>query len=519
MPRAFYGRGRRLLFGHFTVADAYYAPVVMRFLTYAVTLPPAAQALRRRGAARCPRCRNGWRRRGAKPNSSRQTNRMQARKRIVKRETRSRFVLSEGAGRAGFTIHDSRFTIHGFMKIYSVGGAVRDELLGLPVKDRDYVVVGATPEEMVKLGYKPVGKDFPVFLHPQTHEEYALARTERKTARGYHGFEFHAAPDVTLEQDLARRDLTINAIARDEHGRIIDPFDGAADLKARVLRHVSPAFAEDPVRILRVARFAARFGFAIAPETLTLMREMVQEGEADALVAERVWQEAGARADGSASRRACSRCCATAARSRACCRSSMRCSNAGGATAGVARARCGGRRRRRRSRCASPRWRARSIRSRSKRWPTACGRRPHAATLRCSRRVTPTRSPMPRSSTPQALLELLDAADAWRRPERFAELHRRRRWPASPAADAAQSRLRSRAARGAGGRCRRRSRARPAIRRRSQPHRRGAARRGARCARCKLVRTDAGNEIQSKHETSLLKLRFHGQHVSVATAF
>ncbi len=177
------------------------------------------------------------------------------------------------------------------MKIYSVGGAVRDELLGLPVKDRDYVVVGATPEEMVKLGFKPVGKEFPVFLHPETHEEHALARTERKVARGYHGFEFSAAPDVTLEQDLARRDLTINAIAKDQNGLVVDPFNGAADLKARVLRHVSPAFAEDPVRILRVARFAARFGFVIAPETLALMRRMVIEGEADALVAERVWQE------------------------------------------------------------------------------------------------------------------------------------------------------------------------------------------------------------------------------------
>ncbi len=177
------------------------------------------------------------------------------------------------------------------MKIYAVGGAVRDDLLGLPVSDRDYVVVGATPEQMVKLGYKPVGKDFPVFLHPATHEEYALARTERKTARGYHGFEFYAAPEVTLEQDLARRDLTINAIAKDEAGNIIDPFGGVADLKARVLHHVGPAFVEDPVRILRVARFAARFDFAIAPETMRLMREMVANGEVDALVAERVWQE------------------------------------------------------------------------------------------------------------------------------------------------------------------------------------------------------------------------------------
>jgi tRNA nucleotidyltransferase (CCA-adding enzyme) len=177
------------------------------------------------------------------------------------------------------------------MKIYCVGGAVRDELLGLPVKDRDYVVVGATPEDMLQQGFKPVGKDFPVFLHPQTHEEYALARTERKTARGYHGFEFHTAPDVTLEQDLARRDLTINAIAKDADGRLIDPFNGASDLKAGVLRHVSPAFGEDPVRILRVARFAARFGFRVAPETMALMSTMASNGEADALVAERVWQE------------------------------------------------------------------------------------------------------------------------------------------------------------------------------------------------------------------------------------
>lgn len=180
------------------------------------------------------------------------------------------------------------------MNIFSVGGAVRDELLGLPVADRDYVVVGATPDELIALGYKPVGKDFPVFLHPRTHEEYALARTERKTARGYHGFAFHAAPDVTLEEDLVRRDLTINAMARDAAGALIDPYGGERDLKARVLRHVSSAFAEDPVRILRLARFAARFaplGFTVADETLDLMRGMVRAGEADALVAERVWQE------------------------------------------------------------------------------------------------------------------------------------------------------------------------------------------------------------------------------------
>jgi tRNA nucleotidyltransferase (CCA-adding enzyme) len=180
------------------------------------------------------------------------------------------------------------------MKTYLVGGVVRDRLLGLPVKERDYVVVGATPAKLIALGYQPVGKDFPVFLHPDTHAEYALARTERKTARGYHGFEFHAAPDVTLEDDLRRRDLTINAIAEDEHGQLIDPYHGQRDLDARVLRHVSPAFAEDPVRVLRVARFAARFaplGFKLADETLALMREMSDNGEVDALVAERVWQE------------------------------------------------------------------------------------------------------------------------------------------------------------------------------------------------------------------------------------
>ena len=177
------------------------------------------------------------------------------------------------------------------MKIYRVGGSVRDELLGLPVKDRDYVVVGSSPEEMVRLGFRPVGKDFPVFLHPETNDQYALARTERKTARGYKGFSIYAAPDVTLEQDLARRDLTINAIGRDESGALIDPHGGAQDLKAGILRHVSPAFVEDPVRVLRVARFAARFAFEIAPETLALMRAMVSEGEIDHLVAERAWQE------------------------------------------------------------------------------------------------------------------------------------------------------------------------------------------------------------------------------------
>ena len=177
------------------------------------------------------------------------------------------------------------------MKSYIVGGAVRDELLGLPVKDRDWVVVGATPEEMTAKGFKPVGKDFPVFLHPETHEEYALARTERKSGRGYKGFTVHAAPDVTLEDDLRRRDLTINAIAKDEQGRLIDPFGGQEDLRRGVLRHVSEAFAEDPVRILRVARFAARFSFTVEKTTLQLMRKMVASGETDYLVPERVWQE------------------------------------------------------------------------------------------------------------------------------------------------------------------------------------------------------------------------------------
>ena len=180
------------------------------------------------------------------------------------------------------------------MQVYLVGGAVRDELLGLPVRERDWVVLGAAPEEMRRLGFKSVGRHFPVFLHPDTGEEYALARTERKIGPGYHGFEFHAGSEVTLEEDLQRRDLTVNAIARDADGKLIDPWGGESDLKGRVLRHVSPAFAEDPVRVLRVARFAARFyplGFRIAPETMTLMRGMVDSGEIGNLVAERVWKE------------------------------------------------------------------------------------------------------------------------------------------------------------------------------------------------------------------------------------
>ena len=185
------------------------------------------------------------------------------------------------------------------MKIYQVGGSVRDKLLGLPAVDRDYVVVGATVDEMLAAGYQPVGKDFPVFLHPKTKEEYALARTERKSGRGYTGFAFQAAPDVTLEEDLLRRDLTINAMALEVHGALIDPIDklvdpygGAKDIAAKVLRHVSDAFAEDPLRVLRLARFAARFTeFTVAPETLALCRKLVDDGEVRELVAERVWQE------------------------------------------------------------------------------------------------------------------------------------------------------------------------------------------------------------------------------------
>src|SRR5690606_9000733 len=194
----------------------------------------------------------------------------------------------KGRSRHGTLWHNRR------MRTYLVGGAVRDKLLGQAVVDRDFVVVGATPDELLGLGYLPVGKDFPVFLHPETHEEHALARTERKSGRGYHGFAFDTDPSVTLEQDLERRDLTINAMAEAEDGSIVDPFGGRRDLDDRVLRHVSPAFAEDPVRVLRVARFAARYaplGFRIADETLELLRGMVADGEVDHLVAERVWAE------------------------------------------------------------------------------------------------------------------------------------------------------------------------------------------------------------------------------------
>lgn len=180
------------------------------------------------------------------------------------------------------------------MQVYLVGGAVRDELLGIPAREKDWCVVGATPEEMLTQHYRPVGKDFPVFLHPETHEEYALARTERKTSVGYHGFAFNTSPDVTIEEDLSRRDLTVNAIAKDSAGRIIDPFGGVQDIEGRLLRHVSDAFVEDPVRVLRTAKFAARFhsmGFHVARETMTLMQDIVAAGEVDALVPDRVWKE------------------------------------------------------------------------------------------------------------------------------------------------------------------------------------------------------------------------------------
>jgi len=191
------------------------------------------------------------------------------------------------------------------MEVYLVGGAVRDELLDLPVDERDWCVVGATPDDLLQLGYRPVGKDFPVFLHPQSGEEYALARTERKISAGYHGFTFHTSPEVTIAEDLGRRDLTINAMARDSAGKLIDPFDGRADIESKSLRHVSAAFAEDPVRILRAAKFAARFhdlGFEVAHDTMRLMSDMVASGEADALVPDRIWKETEAALGGASPR-------------------------------------------------------------------------------------------------------------------------------------------------------------------------------------------------------------------------
>lgn len=204
-------------------------------------------------------------------------------------------VSSAIGARRGVNRADSRPDRLAGLEVYRVGGVVRDRLLGRPASDADYVVVGASPAHMIERGFRPIGRDFPVFLHPDSQEEYALARTERKTGRGYHGFVFHTGPDISLEADLARRDLTINAMAEDAEGRIIDPFNGRRDLEQRILRHVSPAFREDPVRVLRLARFAARFsGFSAAAETMALCRAMVDDGELDHLVPERVWQELAA---------------------------------------------------------------------------------------------------------------------------------------------------------------------------------------------------------------------------------
>ncbi len=201
-------------------------------------------------------------------------------------------IVSAAPALSGFTPDQAVCALGSGVQVYVVGGAVRDELMGAASYDNDWVVVGATPELMISAGFKPVGVDFPVFLHPHTHDEYALARTERKTAPGYKGFVFHADPTVTLQEDLARRDLTINAMGKDQYGVVYDPWGGYADLQAKILRHVGPAFGEDPVRILRLGRFAARFGaFSVAPDTMALCQQMVRDGEADALVPERVWQE------------------------------------------------------------------------------------------------------------------------------------------------------------------------------------------------------------------------------------
>jgi tRNA nucleotidyltransferase (CCA-adding enzyme) len=254
-----------LLFGDFTIADAFFAPVCMRFVTYALPVPDdiAAYVARVRALPGVA----AW---------------------VADALAEHDFRPFEEPYRAAPGVLAVRMA----MQLYLVGGAVRDGLLGKPVQDRDWVVVGATPQDMAAQGYQPVGRDFPVFLHPQTHEEYALARTERKSGRGYRGFTVYADQGVTLEQDLARRDLTINAIAQDAAGALIDPFGGQRDLQGKVLRHVTEAFREDPVRILRVARFAARFAdFTIAPETQALMQAMVAAGEAAHLVPERVWQE------------------------------------------------------------------------------------------------------------------------------------------------------------------------------------------------------------------------------------
>ena len=290
------------------------------------------------------------------------------------------------------------------MKTYVVGGAVRDELLGLPVEDRDHVVVGSTPEEMERLGYKPVGKDFPVFLHPKTHEEYALARTERKSGRGYKGFTVHASPEVTLEEDLRRRDLTINAMAKAEDGTLIDPFGGREDLERRRLRHVSEAFVEDPVRILRTARFAARFGFEVAPETMALMKRIVASGEADYLVPERVWQEFSKGLMEKEPERMFAVLEATGLQQKLLPELRERIGISGSLAVRFAR-------------LAWPLKEA-EVRALTERLKAPAEVR-ELALLACRNRVALRAS---RLATPAALLELLKRADAFRRPERFAEL-------------------------------------------------------------------------------------------------
>jgi tRNA nucleotidyltransferase (CCA-adding enzyme) len=290
------------------------------------------------------------------------------------------------------------------VKTYVVGGAVRDELLGLPIQDRDHVVVGATPDEMVRAGYKPVGRDFPVFLHPQTHEEYALARTERKSGRGYKGFTVYASPEVTLEDDLRRRDLTINAMAKDEDGRLIDPFGGQKDLQDGVLRHVSDAFAEDPVRILRVARFAARFGFSVAPETLALMQRMVESGETDYLVPERVWQEFSRGLMEKAPERMFDVLEACGLRARL----FPEIHSLGRLQGSLAQ------------RFARLAWPLKEAEVEALCQRLRVPNEVHELALLASRTRVPLRAL--RLATPQALLELLKRADAFRRPERFREL-------------------------------------------------------------------------------------------------
>ncbi len=315
------------------------------------------------------------------------------------------------------------------MKVYLVGGAVRDELLGLKPAERDWVVVGATPEAMKQLGYKPVGRDFPVFLHPTSNEEYALARLERKVAPGYRGFTTEFSPAVTLEEDLQRRDLTINAIARSDAGVLIDPTGGRADLQARLLRHVSPAFVEDPVRLLRVARFAARFadlGFTVAPETMALMRQMVADGEISALVAERVWRELERALVTTQPQRFFELLDATGALPVVMTELAAYLHTPGSGTIALAALRCAANT----NANATVRWAALLAGMEEGSIVALCER------LRAPREFTDLarlatrlgghlhaegREPAAALADPSALVTLLEVADAWRRPERFAE--------------------------------------------------------------------------------------------------